>query len=141
MAPNNSSALTPGLAPKLPPGVTERRAFLLGGQHESPNGGSDHPRTVRLLHRNPNGGTDPEELERTEEYLKTHPKRRPNRAMIAAYCRRCLPQTNADCEVDTCSIWPYRPRQPGGPPKRQLSEDEISRRRERLAMARGRKKG
>lgn len=31
MAPITPMALTPGLAPKLPPGVTERRAFLLTG--------------------------------------------------------------------------------------------------------------
>jgi hypothetical protein len=86
----------------------------------------------------PQGGTDPGELRRTEEYLRTIPRRRATKTMVAAKCRYCMPEMgrNGDCQIDDCNLYALRPTQPGGPPKRELSAAQLAQRRGAIRIAR-----
>jgi hypothetical protein len=84
----------------------------------------------------PEKATLPEELERTEALLKAIPPRRPTKAMIARCCRQCKTDGRGDCESGYCVLWEYRPFQPGGPPKRKLSDKQLAAKRMSMAKAR-----
>jgi len=57
--------------------------------------------------------------------------RRPSKAFIAAACRQCSPDTK-DCISGDCALLSFTPFQPGGQPKRALSEQQVIARRERM---------
>ncbi|MBM3497412.1 MAG: hypothetical protein FJX74_01960 [Armatimonadetes bacterium] len=93
--------------------------------------GRDLPKRLQ-----PQGGTRAEEGKGTEALLKSIPPRRPARGMIGRYCRQCKTDGRGDCTIDDCVLYPYRPMQPGGPRKRQLSEQQLARSRASLEKAR-----
>lgn len=74
--------------------------------------------------RAPESGERKSELARIEKLHTTCPKRKPSRAIIAAACRLCQPETRDDCGATDCGLYPYCPFQPGGVPKRAQSDKQ-----------------
>jgi hypothetical protein len=55
-------------------------------------------------------------------------RRRATKGLLAAYCRHCQPGDTTDCGGDDCALFPWRPWQPGGQPKRRtVTEPQRSR--------------
>lgn len=50
-------------------------------------------------------------------------QRRPSKHIVAEMCRQCNPDT-ADCTSRDCPLLPWTPFQPGGQPKKQISEKQ-----------------
>ena len=65
-----------------------------------------------------------EQAEKSElaALLNQFPKRRPSMSLIAARCRQCNAEGEADCDITDCTFYPVRPMKPGGREKRPRSE-------------------
>jgi hypothetical protein len=51
--------------------------------------------------------------------------RRASRGLVAMYCRHCQPGDQTDCGGEDCTLYDWRPWQPGGQPKaRTVSETQ-----------------
>lgn len=74
--------------------------------------------------------TDTQYLSDIERLAIEVPPRRVTKAMIRRMCEQCQ-EGRADCEVVTCPLHSLTPFQPGGQPKRAISEDH----REKLVAA------
>jgi len=50
-------------------------------------------------------------------------RRRATKSLVVTYCRQCQPGDQTDCGGGECALYPWRPWQPGGQPKRRTTSE------------------
>ena len=58
-------------------------------------------------------------------------RRQATKGLVVSYCRHCQPGDTTDCQGASCALYPWRPWQPGGQPKRRALTESL---REQLAV-------
>jgi len=59
------------------------------------------------------------------------PKRQPSVSLCAKHCWDCNGDSREDCGATTCPLFPFRPMQEGGRPRKQLTGEALETARER----------
>lgn len=92
-----------------------------------------HPFRGRLIPapQRPRDYDEAAEQARIAAHHKKHPRRQPSKRIINLMCRQCQ-EGRDDCGATHCGLYPWRPWQPGGQPKRELSETQRQARSEAM---------
>jgi hypothetical protein len=60
------------------------------------------------------------------------PKRQPSASLCAKHCWDCNGDSREDCGAMECALFPFRPMQPGGRPRKKLEGEALETARERV---------